>query len=203
MSYPPTNTFGSGGDYNSQQNLNTDPDNFSNTGGGAGTASNDLNFSDRYSGGQQRQDFNDQGSGGGGFGSRAGHGEYAGNTTDVNTFGAGGDFGSTGQNAGMQRDSRSHDFDHGNSLDQTNAGQNFDGSRGDQYPSAGGIGGGGGGQGYDTYDDDNGTGGKASKPSFGERMKGTAETMVGKVSRNPGLVERGEARKDGFDTTNY
>lgn len=138
---------------------------------------NDTNF-DRSTGGQQRQDFGGQGFGGGDFGSGAGvgRGEYAGNTTDVNVPGAGGDFGSTGRNAGMQRDLRSDNFgdradnfDRGNNFDQTNTGQNFDGSQGNQYSSAGGV---GGGQGNDNWDDNNAAGGQGGKPSFGDRMKG-------------------------------
>ena len=88
----------------------------------------------------------------------------------MNAPGAGGDFGSTGRNAGLQRDSRSDDFDRGNNFDQTNTGgQNFDNFQGDQYSSSGGV---GSGHGNDTWDDNNGQSG-GGKASFGDRMKGS------------------------------
>ncbi|KAJ4475584.1 hypothetical protein J3R30DRAFT_3405849 [Lentinula aciculospora] len=34
-----------------------------------------------------------------------------------------------------------------------------------------------------------------TKPSFGDKMKGTAEVAAGKLSKNPGMVERGQERK--------
>ncbi|KAJ3917157.1 hypothetical protein F5877DRAFT_80207 [Lentinula edodes] len=34
-----------------------------------------------------------------------------------------------------------------------------------------------------------------NKPSFGDKMKGTAEVAAGKMTKNPGMVERGQDRK--------
>ncbi|KAF8823722.1 hypothetical protein HHX47_DHR9000330 [Lentinula edodes] len=55
--------------------------------------------------------------------------------------------------------------------------------------------------GYGTSDDfsgnrnDNPYGSENTKPSFGDKVKGTAEVAAGKVTRNSGMVERGQERK--------
>ncbi|KAJ4482844.1 hypothetical protein C8J55DRAFT_559671 [Lentinula edodes] len=55
--------------------------------------------------------------------------------------------------------------------------------------------------GYGTSDDfsgnrnDNSYGSENTKPSFGDKVKGTAEVAAGKVTRNSGMVERGQERK--------
>ncbi|KAI0372302.1 hypothetical protein BV20DRAFT_964437 [Pilatotrama ljubarskyi] len=92
---------------------------------------------------------------------------YQGNTSDVNTYGAGGNtFGSTGAGRGAGTDSdnwRSRDI---NSQQQNN-----------------------------NYGDDVNPG--AGKTSLGERLKGNAEKLAGRVSGNPSLVEKGQVRKSG------
>ncbi|KAJ4493332.1 hypothetical protein C8R41DRAFT_919548 [Lentinula lateritia] len=55
--------------------------------------------------------------------------------------------------------------------------------------------------GYGTSDDfsgnrnDNPYGSENAKPSFGDKVKGTVEVAAGKVTRNSGMVERGQERK--------
>ncbi|GAW07955.1 related to DDR48-Heat shock protein [Lentinula edodes] len=55
--------------------------------------------------------------------------------------------------------------------------------------------------GYGTSDNfsgnrnDNPYGSENTKPSFGDKVKGTAEVAAGKVTRNSGMVERGQERK--------
>ncbi|KAJ4482845.1 hypothetical protein C8J55DRAFT_605269 [Lentinula edodes] len=46
----------------------------------------------------------------------------------------------------------------------------------------------------DRNDDSHGSGNN-NKPSFGDKMKGTAEVAAGKMTKNPGMVERGQDRK--------
>ncbi|KAH9851782.1 hypothetical protein C2E23DRAFT_924013 [Lenzites betulinus] len=93
-----------------------------------------------------------------------------GNTTDVNTVGAGGNqFGSTGRGAG--------------------------GVDGDNWRQGGGG---------DNFDNDNGPTPGAGKASMGDRLKGNAEKLAGRVTGNPAMVERGQIRKSGDpDDTNY
>ncbi|KAJ3728285.1 hypothetical protein C8R42DRAFT_258476 [Lentinula raphanica] len=44
-------------------------------------------------------------------------------------------------------------------------------------------------------DDDSYGSSNTTKPSFGDKMKGTAEVAAGKLTRNPDMVERGQERK--------
>ncbi|KAJ3869841.1 hypothetical protein EV359DRAFT_59454 [Lentinula novae-zelandiae] len=47
----------------------------------------------------------------------------------------------------------------------------------------------------DRNDESYGSGNNNNKPSFGDKMKGTAEVAAGKMTKNPGMVERGQDRK--------
>ncbi|OSX59748.1 hypothetical protein POSPLADRAFT_1048227 [Postia placenta MAD-698-R-SB12] len=88
-----------------------------------------------------------------------------GNTSDANTYGAGGN---NFEGAGRQGD------------------QNYQ-SQGD----------------YDQNNWDNqqtgaAPGGRAGKPSVGQRIKGDLEEVTGKVTRNQGMVQRGQEEKSGW-----
>ncbi|CAL1712303.1 unnamed protein product [Somion occarium] len=103
---------------------------------------------------------------------------YSGNTSDMNTPGAGGDFGSTGRQSGRQSGQQ---FDYGNQGSQN------------QYESSTGPGG-------DNFGDEASYGSQqrtGAKPSMGERVKGTMEKATGRVSGNQDKVERGEERRTG------
>ncbi|KAI0769129.1 hypothetical protein BD413DRAFT_89460 [Trametes elegans] len=106
----------------------------------------------------------------------------AGNTTDFNTHGTGGDFGSTARSAGGGTLGGRDDWQSRDSRD------NYSSSN---WQSRG-----------DNYDDDVNPG--AGKASVGERLKGNAEKLAGRVTGNPSLVERGQVRKSGNpDDTNW
>lgn len=88
-----------------------------------------------------------------------------GNTSDANTYGAGGN---NFEGAGRQGD------------------QNYQ-SQGD----------------YDQNNWDNqqtgaAPGGRAGKPSVGQRIKGDLEEVTGKVTRNQGMIQRGQEEKSGW-----
>ena len=114
-------------------------------------------------GGQQddfgQQDFGRQQSGLGGQQGGLGGGAYQGNTSGIDTYGAGGDFGDTGRNAGQQRDVR----------DPTSQ-QSWDNSgsagRGQSGTASGGF--------NDDYDNTSGdqSGRTGGKPSMGDKLKG-------------------------------
>ncbi|CDO69859.1 hypothetical protein BN946_scf184884.g18 [Trametes cinnabarina] len=98
---------------------------------------------------------------------------YPGNTTDANTYGAGGgNFGTAGRGAGVGGDNwQSRDGD------RQNRDEGWQQQQGNNYG------------------DDVNPG--AGKTSMGERLKGNAEKLAGKVTGNPNLVEKGQVRKSG------
>ncbi|KAI0826939.1 hypothetical protein BC628DRAFT_1338750 [Trametes gibbosa] len=56
----------------------------------------------------------------------------------------------------------------------------------------------------DNFDDNNGPGSGAHKASMGDKLKGNAEKLAGRVTGNPSMVERGQVRKSGeSEDTNY
>ncbi|KAJ7600855.1 hypothetical protein C8J56DRAFT_1038479 [Mycena floridula] len=44
-------------------------------------------------------------------------------------------------------------------------------------------------------------GSEHTKPKMGDKLRGTAEELVGKATKNPELIERGQERKTGIDRT--
>ncbi|KAI0632254.1 hypothetical protein C8Q77DRAFT_1158905 [Trametes polyzona] len=59
-------------------------------------------------------------------------------------------------------------------------------------------------QGNNNWDNNNGPTPGAGKTSIGERLKGNAEKLAGRVTGNPSMVERGQVRKSGNpDDTNW
>jgi len=148
-------------------------DDFQNQGGqgfqGQGFQS-DQGFQDQGFGNNQGQGQGQQWSAG--PGENYGNTGYQGDTTDVNTFGAGPQGGQNQDWQGQQGYDQNRQGQQGYDQNQ-DQGQNFD----NQGGAAGGPGG---------------------KPSMGQRVKGEVEEIVGKVTRNPGKVERGQEEKSGW-----
>ncbi|THG98948.1 hypothetical protein EW026_g3323 [Hermanssonia centrifuga] len=174
---------------NNNNDWNNDPNNFSNaTGRRAGDNWDDTNNNpssqnqgDNWNRGQQQP------------GQQAGYGyadAYRGNTSDVNTIGAGGDFGNAGRDAGQQRDVRSGD-NWGNS-NQT-LGNNVSDQRCDDPSHFSGSGAHNDGTHDSSAFDSDRT--SKPKPSMGDKLMGGMEKMAGKVTGNEGMQERGAERK--------
>ncbi|KAI8978749.1 hypothetical protein BD414DRAFT_117125 [Trametes punicea] len=175
------------------ESWNNDPNNFSNPGGPDNQQGNWDNNQQQYGQqygsqrptgdptdtsnwtGESRRDFDSSGNpqpGQGQFwtpgqGDNYGSSGYQGNTSDINTPGAGGDFGGIGRGAGGAGD---------NWQSGDNNWQNRDTN-------------------YQQGDNDVAPG--AGKASMGERLKGNAEKLAGRVTGNPSMVERGQIRKSG------
>ncbi|KAF7791468.1 hypothetical protein EIP86_002484 [Pleurotus ostreatoroseus] len=163
-----------------------------NTGAGTGDAW-DMNTSQNQGGLGGQQGFQDQNNFGAqqgfqdqsGLGSQSGYdtqGGIQGNTTDANTFGTGGDFGNTGRQRGDDWNQGTQQQSWDNSGAQTGTG------------------------GFNDDYGNTGTGGQTGqqKPSMGDKVMGGMEKLAGKVTRNEGMVERGQERKEGdFDRPNY
>ncbi|PSR72285.1 hypothetical protein PHLCEN_2v11877 [Hermanssonia centrifuga] len=179
---------------NNNNDWNNDPNNFSNaTGRRAGDNWEDTNNNpssqnqgDNWNRGQQQPGQQQPGQ-------QAGYGyadAYRGNTSDVNTIGAGGDFGNAGRDAGQQRDVRSGD-NWGNS-NQT-PGNNVSDQRCDDPSHFSGSGAHNDGTHDSSAFDSDRT--SKPKPSMGDKLMGGMEKMAGKVTGNEGMQERGAERK--------
>lgn len=103
-------------------------------------------------------------------------GGYAGNTSDTNTFGAGGDFGSTRATTGQHSTQRGQNEFAGNTTDGNTFGAGGDfrhtGSQAGQQRGFRNEGPGG-----DSWEQE-GSGGQGRKPTMGERVKGPSILIV-------------------------
>ncbi|KAI0086963.1 hypothetical protein BDY19DRAFT_995395 [Irpex rosettiformis] len=114
-----------------------------------------------------------------GAGSGRERGMYAGDISDISTSGAGGDFAGrdTGRDSGRMG---------GQDWDNPSSGQQAYGSDTADYDMPG-----------------SGTGSIGNKPSMGDRLKGTAEKMTGRLTGNQSMAERGQERKEGDFERDY
>ncbi|KAI0344452.1 hypothetical protein BDW22DRAFT_1343718 [Trametopsis cervina] len=229
--------------YNNQNNAttwNNDTNNLSNTTGvGRNDNFNDDNFNSNnpdsaLQGGNVRSAGygSGVGTGQGGF-NRTQHEAFAGNTSDVNTYGAGGDMGMGHRERGLGNSGMPGNTSDVNTygaggdmgMGQRERGLGHTGVQGNTsdintYGAGGDIGGRDNGRfgeqdwnndstgqsGYpgNTTDSNTYGTGSAGKASMGDRVKGTMEKMTGKMTGNPNMVERGQDRKDGdLGTGNY
>jgi len=191
------------------ESWNSDPNNFSNTGGRSGqNPQNDPNWNPQaqsYATNDptSQAQWNQRGAGAGARGAswdqspgtpnrQQGQGQFS----NQWTAGPGDNYGNTG----TQGNTSSFDTPGaGGDFGGTGAGGGqWDQDQGSNTPGTGGDYGNanqGGGAGY------GGSGQGTGQSSVTERLKGNAEKIAGRVKRDPNMVSRGEARKTGGDPT--